>query len=921
MASWFRSEDMTYVSLIMNEDAAHSCISDLGKLGVVQFTDLNPELTPFQRRYVNFIKRIDELERKIKFFGEEIHKFGLHAAYQGEVGPFIDSGGVVPGAPAAADGAQPGSPPAPRSGVQLLETMERDMEKEEQSLVELNRYSERLTAEYNEKVEFQEVLLKTRGFFVSQVQVSRLHEEERVAGAYQAGDVEGGAKGSLASLRADARGPQLDSPREPHPLLGAGMREGAPEIKFSYIAGVVNLDDRSRFERQLFRSTRGNCYVRFSEIEQPLVDPSTGEAVPKLVFLVFFKSAAIEAKIKKICDAFGAKRYPVPDMDDYNAVRQLMDENYSDLHDARLVLLKNRDARIELCTSLAARLEIWNWVVLREKAAYHALNAFKPDVRGMLRGEGWVLSEALPLAQAAVRRVHANMGQGVPSYVEVMPQPWPTPPTFFKLNAFTVAYQEFVDTYGVPRYKEANPALFAAATFPFLYGVMYGDIGHGFCLFLGGLFLIYSDSKRPKGRRAGKDDEMAGGMYLARYMITMMGFFSVYAGLVYNDWFSIALDIFGTKYEWSEHAAKGDAATLKEGSYGDPSQVYAFGMDPSWHVAENELLFYNSMKMKMSVILGILQMTMGIILKAMNAKYFKQPLDFYLEFVPMIIFDCALFGYMVLLIFMKWGINWQERMYMATCLDTGFTPQGDACVLGVSTTAEMCPLNYGGTGDGCQPPNLITTLINIALAPGTVDDPMYKGQGGVQTFLLLVAFFCIPVLLFGKPYMLKKMETQRHTRQDSFASDSELVPGAGAHANNAGDAHAAGGHDDSHSFGEVIIHQAIETIEFVLGMVSNTASYLRLWALSLAHTELATVFWEKAMLTTIEMNNPIAVFCGFAVFMSVTFGVLLCMDVLECFLHALRLHWVEFQNKFYKADGYKFQPFSFHTVLENAPIY
>jgi V-type ATPase 116kDa subunit family len=39
---------------------------------------------------------------------------------------------------------------------------------------------------------------------------------------------------------------------------------------------------------------------------------STGESVQKLVFLVFFKSAAIEAKIKKIADAFGAKRYPVP---------------------------------------------------------------------------------------------------------------------------------------------------------------------------------------------------------------------------------------------------------------------------------------------------------------------------------------------------------------------------------------------------------------------------------------------------------------------------------------------------------------------------------------------------------------------------------------------------------------------------------
>merc|ERR1712083_748671 len=115
-----------------------------------------------------------------------------------------------------------------------------------------------------------------------------------------------------------------------------------------------------------------------------------------------------------------------------------------------------------------------------------------------------------------------------------------------------------------------------------------------------------------------------------------------------------------------------------------------------------------------------------------------------------------------------------------------------------------------------------------------------------------------------------------------------------------------------------MIEQIIHTIEYVLGTISNTASYLRLWALSLAHAQLAEVFYEKTILTGMQSGSGAMVFITCAMFFGITIAVLLMMDVLECFLHALRLHWVEFQNKFFKADGVRFAPYSFHQVISDS---
>ena len=59
----------------------------------------------------------------------------------------------------------------------------------------------------------------------------------------------------------------------------------------------------------------------------------------------------------------------------------------------------------------------------------------------------------------------------------------------------------------------------------------------------------------------------------------------------------------------------------------------------------------------------------------------------------------------------------------------------------------------------------------------------------------------------------------------------------------------------------------------------------------------------------------IGCFIAFFIFMGATTAVLMMMDVMECGLHTLRLHWVEFQNKFYKGVGNPFTPIKISEIL------
>jgi len=517
----------------------------------------------------------------------------------------------------------------------------------------------------------------------------------------------------------------------------------------------------------------------------------------------------------------------------------------------------------------------WQDVVRKEKMIYETLNYFNFDVRRKtLIAEGWCPTRDIVTIQLALRHATEQSGTTVPPILHEL-RTSKTPPTFIRTNKFTLGFQTIMDAYGIATYQESNPGLFAVTTFPFLFAVMFGDIGHGSIIFLAAVYMILNE------RKLAQEDlgEIKGQFFFGRYIILLMGTFSIYTGFIYNDIFSKSLHIWHSGWDFPEQA-NGTVRGVNNG------HVYPFGLDPGWHGAENALLFTNSYKMKMSIVLGVIHMTFALCLQLPNHIRFKKPVDFWAGFVPSMIFLQSIFGYLVVCILYKWSVDWSKA--------------------------------------SIDPPPLLGMLINMFLKPGVVDpkEQLYWGQATVQTILLGLAGICVPWLLCVKPYIIYK--EMQNTRGQGYiglshgdgalrhSGDDETLEGE---EEGNGRAIAEESDEEHHEdFGEVLVHQIIHTIEFCLGCVSHTASYLRLWALSLAHAQLSDVLWTMTIADYIGqpgITNKIALVIMGVMWLQLTIGILCVMEGLSAFLHALRLHWVEANSKHYMGTGYQFTPLSF----------
>uniref|UniRef100_A0A673XDK0 V-type proton ATPase subunit a n=1 Tax=Salmo trutta TaxID=8032 RepID=A0A673XDK0_SALTR len=811
MGSVFRSEEMCLVQLFLQSGSAYDCISELGEMGL-----LNPSVNSFQRRFVSEIKRCEEMERILGYLLREIRKSNIAVPEDDEICPVA---------------------PPPKHVLEIMEQLQRL----EVELSEVARNKEKLQRNLLELTEYTHMLRITRTFVHSRSRVSALGPQ------YE----------EFQSIESDSAG-------------CTGMqRLGA---KLGFVSGLIHRVKVEAFERMLWRVCKGYTILSYAELGESLADLDTGEISTNVVFLISFWGDQIGQKVQKICDCYHCHLYPHPENDEERA--DVMDSLRTRIQDLNNVLHRTEEYLRQVLQKASESAFTWVVQVKKMKAIYHILNLCSFDVTNKcLIAEVWCPVNDLTNLRGALEEGSRKGDATVPSFVNRIPSN-DTPPTLLRTNKFTSGFQSIVEAYGVGDYREVSPAPYTIITFPFLFAVMFGDLGHGMVMACCALWMVLTEKSHKRKR---SDNEIWTMFFEGRYIILMMGLFSVYTGLIYNDCFSKSLNIFGSG--WSVRYTHTSLSVY--------TTVQKFGI---WNMAVNRLSFLNSYKMKMSVIIGVVHMSFGVVLSVFNHLHFKQRFNISLLFLPELLFLLCLFGYLVFMIIYKW-------------------------------------LAFGAR-DSRLAPSILIHFINMFLMQGGDNTPLYPGQTGLQVFLVVVALLSVPVLLLGKPVYLywlhrggKSLRLRRGYERVRRVSEDDMSQ-APAYADDEEE-----GFDDlmtsrdtqpkEFDFGDVFLHQAIHTIEYCLGCISNTASYLRLWALSLAHAQLSEVLWAMVMRLGLRMTSRLGVLFlvpVFSLFAVLTVSILLVMEGLSAFLHALRLHWVEFQNKFYHGTGIKFAPFDFSAL-------
>ena len=281
----------------------------------------------------------------------------------------------------------------------------------------------------------------------------------------------------------------------------------------------VNLEDMFDFRFVKFRFGRmpkasyKKMLAYLNDIDAFFVEGSTDETY---VYGVYFMPAAAEEKIDAIFSSLYFERIMItgeasgkPD-EAFAFFRQELERLKAEQEDE-----KNQIASL-IKDHLGKLANIY--ISLKKYSAASNVKRFSAHTKESFYVMGWVSKKDLKTIEASLDKEPKVMV--VEEDPEIVNKS--TPPIKLKNSRFFRPFEMFIKMYGLPSYTEIDPTKIVALTYILMFGIMFGDVGHGLILAVGG-FILYKIKKM----------DLAGIMAAAGVVSTVFGF--IYGALFGNE--------------------------------------------------------------------------------------------------------------------------------------------------------------------------------------------------------------------------------------------------------------------------------------------------------------------------------------------------------------------------------------------------
>ncbi|MBN2738135.1 MAG: ATPase V [Spirochaetales bacterium] len=270
------------------------------------------------------------------------------------------------------------------------------------------------------------------------------------------------------------------------------------------------------------------------------------------IFLISLKRD--DPMIHKIQD-----KYHWVDVEIADELSPMKEDVISDL-DAKLLKLRENQEKLlkqsmEMVHDQRKRLEEL-WTNLKLNELYGRIQAYYSKTDRTMLFSGWLPAQAQKVLEKALLKATKNrcyLEWSNPVEMERKTHTKQNVPVKFNNPLLLRPFQMLVQNYDTPKYGTIDPTPFVAVAYLIMFGLMFGDVGHGFILFIAGFFAWFSQRKHAGGTR----DLMQLVMYCGLIAIVSGFLFGSYFGMPWFPalWFDFHAAIVG-------HAPEG--ATVRD---------------------------------------------------------------------------------------------------------------------------------------------------------------------------------------------------------------------------------------------------------------------------------------------------------------------------------------------------------------------